>query len=400
VNRDRLIVGTRKGLFVFETDGARPGRWQQAEHHFVGEPVSSALADPRDGTLYAALNLGHFGVKLHRLPAGEREWQPCNTPVYPPQPEGAEASASAQAAQMAGPDDALAEARSAAASAASEAVPPVPEPLWSLEQIWTLEPGSPDEPGTLWAGTIPGGLFRSDDSGESWTLNHALWDRPERREWMGGGYDHAGIHSVLIDPRDSRHVTVGVSSGGVWQTADGGATWRVTAQGMEADYMPPERRGEPNVQDPHRVVQCNAAPNVLWTQHHCGIFRSTDGGERWTRIEAQPSSFGFAVAVHPQDPDTAWFVPAVKDACRIPVDGAFVVTRTRDGGRTFERFSEGLPPAPAYDLVYRHGLAIDTRGTRLAMGSTTGGLWTSDDAGETWHEVSAHLPPVYHVSFG
>jgi len=135
VNRDRLIVGTRKGLFVFETDGARPGRWQQAEHHFVGEPVSSALADPRDGTLYAALNLGHFGVKLHRLPAGEREWQPCNTPVYPPQPEGAEASASAQAAQMAGPDDALAEARSAAASAASEAVPPVPEPLWSLEQI-------------------------------------------------------------------------------------------------------------------------------------------------------------------------------------------------------------------------------------------------------------------------
>jgi photosystem II stability/assembly factor-like uncharacterized protein len=400
VNRDRLIVGTRKGLFVFETDGARPGRWKQAEHHFVGEPVSSALADPRDGTLYAALNLGHFGVKLHRLAAGECEWQPCNTPVYPAQPEGAEASASAPAAQMAGRDDALAEAGSAASSAVSEAVPPVPEPLWSLEQIWTLEPGSPDEPGTLWAGTIPGGLFRSDDSGESWTLNHALWDRPERREWMGGGYDHAGIHSVLIDPRDSRHVTVGVSSGGVWQTADGGATWRVTAQGMEADYMPPERRGEPNVQDPHRVVQCNAAPNVLWTQHHCGIFRSTDGGERWTRIEAQPSSFGFAVAVHPQDPDTAWFVPAVKDACRIPVDGAFVVTRTRDGGRTFERFSEGLPPAPAYDLVYRHGLAIDTRGTRLAMGSTTGGLWTSDDAGETWHEVSAHLPPVYHVSFG
>ena len=388
MNNDRMIVGTRKGLFVFETDGAPPGRWKQAAHHFMGEPVSAALADPRDGTLYAALNLGHFGVKLHRLPAGEHEWQPCNTPVYPPQPEGNEASLSAKTGD---PDD--------APHAETEGSPSISEPLWSLEQIWTLEPASFDEPGTLWAGTIPGGLFRSDDGGESWTLNRSLWDRPERREWMGGGYDHAGIHSVLVDPRDSRHVTVGVSTGGVWQTADGGASWRLTAQGMEADYMPPERRGEPNVQDPHRVVQCKASPDVLWAQHHCAIFRSTDGGEQWARIEAQPSSFGFAVAVHPEHPDTAWFVPAVKDACRIPVDGSFVVTRTRDGGRTFERFSQGLPPAPAYDLVYRHGLAIDTTGTKLAMGSTTGGLWTSDDAGESWYEVSAHLPPVYYVSF-
>jgi photosystem II stability/assembly factor-like uncharacterized protein len=204
---------------------------------------------------------------------------------------------------------------------------------------------------------------------------------------------------VLVDPRDSRHVTIGVSSGGVWQTFDGGATWRATTRGMHADYMPPERSDEPNVQDPHRVVQCPSAPDVLWTQHHCGIFRSTDGGEHWTRIHAQPSSFGFAAAVHPADPDTAWFVPAVKDACRIPVDGSFVVTRTRDGGQTFEHFSTGLPPAPAYDLIYRHGLAVDATGTRLAMGSTTGGLWTSSDAGESWHEVSAHLPPVYHVSF-
>lgn len=397
MNHDRLIVGTRKGLFVFEAGGAGQRRWQQAAHHFVGEPVSAALTDPANNTLYVALNLGHFGVKLHRLRAGRSDWEPCATPVYPPQPE-MEAATSADAADASGrPDAGTGEA---AQTVGRENAPPASEPLWSLEQIWTLETGGPDEPGTLWAGTIPGGLFRSDDGGESWTLNRALWDRPDRREWMGGGYDHAGIHSVMVDPRDSRHVTVGVSSGGVWQTADGGATWRATTRGMHADYMPPERSDEPNAQDPHRVVQCKAAPNALWTQHHCGIFRSTDGGEHWTRIEAQPSSFGFAVAAHPEDPDTAWFVPAIKDAFRIPVDGKFVVTRTRDGGRTFERFSQGLPPSPAYDLVYRHGLAVDATGTRLAMGSTTGGLWTSDDAGQSWHEVSAHLPPVYHVNFG
>ncbi|WP_233868464.1 WD40/YVTN/BNR-like repeat-containing protein [Paraburkholderia adhaesiva] len=377
---DRLLVATRKGLFELHADDQ--GRWTLGEPQFIGEPVSMVLADPRDGSLYAALNLGHFGVKLHRRRAGSADWEECAVPVYPPQPpeetrvnDGANPSA----------DDA----------AASR--PPVP---WTLQQIWSLEPGGPDEPGVLWAGTIPGGLFRSGDGGDTWELNRALWDRPERLEWAGGGYDAPGIHSVLVDPRDSRHITIGVSSGGVWQTADGGATWRQGSDGMEADYMPPERRGDPNVQDPHHVVQCPANPDVLWTQHHCGIFRSTDGATHWQRIEAQPSSFGFAVAVHPREPDTAWFVPAVKDQYRVPVDGKFVVTRTRDGGRTFERFSNGLPPVPAYDLVYRHGLDVDESGTRLAMGSTTGGLWTSADGGESWDLISAHLPPVYCVRFG
>jgi hypothetical protein len=381
---DRLLVATRKGLFVLHA-GSK-GDWTLGEPEFVGEPVSMVLPDPRDGSLYAALNLGHFGVKLHRQRAGMADWEECAVPLYPPQPAG-EAPTANGANAVAGADE-------------PGTTAPSPSPPWTLQQIWSLETGGPDEPGVLWAGTIPGGLFRSDDGGDTWVLNRALWDRPERREWAGGGYDAPGIHSVMVDPRNSRHVTLGVSCGGVWQTGDGGATWLLSADGMEADYMPPERRGEANAQDPHRVVQCAANPDVLWTQHHCAIFRSTDGALNWKRIEAQPSSFGFAVAVHPHEPDTAWFVPAVKDQYRIPVDGQFVVTRTRDGGRTFERFSNGLPPAPAYDLVYRHGLAVDDSGTRLAMGSTTGALWTSNDSGESWQLISAHLPPVYCVRFG
>ena len=384
---DRLLVETRKGLFVLKSDGE--GGWTFDEPYFAGEPVSMVLPDPRDKSLYVALNLGHFGVKLHRRREGMADWEECAVPVYPPQP-ASETGAGAGAHASAHTD----------ADNASATEPSPPTPAWTLQQIWALETGGPDEPGVLWAGTIPGGLFRSCDGGDTWVLNRALWDRPERREWFGGGYDAPGIHSVMVDPRDSRHVTIGVSCGGVWQTADGGTTWRVTAEGMEADYMPPERRGDANVQDPHRVVQCAANPDALWTQHHCAIFRSTDGAAHWQRIEAQPSSFGFAVAVHPFEPDTAWFVPAVKDQCRIPVGGRFVVTRTRDGGRTFDRFSNGLPPAPAYDLVYRHGLAVDDSGMRLAMGSTTGSLWTSDDGGESWQLISAHLPPVYCVRFG
>jgi hypothetical protein len=140
---------------------------------------------------------------------------------------------------------------------------------------------------------------------------------------------------------------------------------------------------------------------VFWAQHHNGIFRSIDNSVSWKEItNAKPSKFGFAVAVHPNDPDTAWFVPAIKDERRVPVDGRFVVSRTSDGGRTFKAFGKGLPPRPAYDLVYRHGLAVDASGKRLAMGSTTGGLWLSENGGAAWKCLSAHLPPVHCVRFG
>ena len=150
-----------------------------------------------------------------------------------------------------------------------------------------------------------------------------------------------------------------MSTGGVWVTEDGGATWRPSSSGMYAEYMPPQRREDPVAQDVHRLVQCPAAPDAFWVQHHNGVFRSTDGARTWQDVTTiRPSKFGFAVAVHPNDPDTAWFVPGVKDECRIPVDARLVVARTRDGARSFEVLTEGLPQHHAYDLVYRHGLAV------------------------------------------
>jgi len=148
------------------------------------------------------------------------------------------------------------------------------------------------------------------------------------------------------------------------------------------------------------MVQSPSNPEVYWVQHHNGIFRSTDGAASWHEIKnVQPSVFGFAVVVHPHDPNTAWFVPGVKDECRVPVDGKLVVTRTRDGGKKFKILGKGLPSKHCYDLVYRHGLAIDDSGNRLAFGSTTGGLWVSENQGDDWENVSLTLPPVYAVRF-
>lgn len=357
---ERLLAATRKGLFTLE----RQASWRITGTAFLGDPVSMVLHDPRDDALYAALNLGHFGVKLHRSRDGGASWQEVAVPAYPPQPEGA-----------AGPD-------------------------WSLVQIWCLEIGGADQPGLLWAGTLPGGLFRSDDHGDSWTLVRSLWDRPERLEWFGGGADSPGIHSICVDPRDSRRVALAVSCGGVWQTVDGGENWEVTTEGMHAAYMPPERATDPNVQDPHRMVACPAAPDVFWLQHHNGVFRSTDHARSWQELApTRPPRYGFPVVVHPREPDTAWLVPAAADESRFAPDGAVCVQRTRDGGKSFETLRNGLPQEHAYHLVYRHALDVDASGDVLAMGSTTGGLWLSDNGGEDWETLALHLPPVYAVRF-
>jgi hypothetical protein len=353
-----LWIATRKGLL---RAGARgDGTWHVGTPAFLGEPVSAVMIDPRDGAIYAALRLGHFGAKLHRSDDGGRSWQELPAPAFPPEPEREKAPA--------------------------------------VDMVWALAAGG--APGEIWAGTLPAALFRSADRGASWQRNAPLWDVPERARWMGGGYDDPGLHTILVDPRDPRRLTIAISTGGVWRSDDAGGHWRLVGQGLRAEYMPPAQAFDPVVQDVHLLSACAAQPDVVWAQHHNGMFRSTDGGETFAEITAAaPSRFGFAVAAHPSDPLTAWFAPAVKDECRVPVDGRLVVTRTRDGGATLESVGAGLPEADCYDLIYRHALVADATGERLAMGSTTGTLWLGEAGGARWRRIAEHLPPIAQVAF-
>ncbi len=356
----RILVATRKGLF--DVRRAASG-WRIARTSFLGDILSQAMRDRRDGTLYAAQSLGHFGVKLQRSTDDGKSWKEIAAPAFP------------KSEAKDGPN---------------------------VEYLFSIEAGGKNEPGVLWCGTVSGGLFRSANRGESWALNDALWNVPPRKDWGGGGFniDKPGIDTILVDPRDSRRIVLGISSGGVWQTKDGGKSWRNTSKGLYAEYMPPARREDPNVQDVHRIARCASDPDVLWLQHHNGVFRSTDGAETWVEVKTvKPAKFGFAVAAHPKDPKTAWFVPGVKDECRIPVGAKFVVARTRDAAKSFKVLTKGLPQIHAYDLVLRHGLDIDTSGKCLAMGSSTGHLWVSENGGDSWKLVAGNLPPIASVRF-
>ncbi len=169
---DTLWVSTRKGLFRVERMAAG---WDIVTVDFLGDNVTLTMTDPRDGRTYAALDHGHFGVKLHR--SNGAGWEEIAVPVYPTPPEGYEEK------DMWG------------------------RPLaWSLARIWAMHPGGADEPGVIWCGTLPGGLFRSGDHGQTWQMARTLWDHPKRKMWMGGGADLPGIHSIIVDPRNSRRV--------------------------------------------------------------------------------------------------------------------------------------------------------------------------------------------------
>lgn len=364
---DILILGTRKGLILFEKHGSE---WRFKSEHFKAQPISYATRDPRTGALWAAIDHGHWGSKLHRSDDLGATWREIPAPVFP---EDAQIYTGFPGGERA------------------------PQPA-KLSYIWLIQPGGADQPNRLYIGAEPSALFQSDDGGETFTLVEGLWNRPERKDWwFGGGRDHPGVCSICVDPRDSTHVIIGISVGGVYETHDDGVTWEARNAGLYANYLP-----DPHSEfghDPHFMAISPSNPDVLWQQNHCGVFRTADSAKTWTDIsqEGGPVYFGFPIALDAKDDQTAWVVPAIDAEYRTAVDLALCVCRTTDGGKTWTALREGLPQHYAYDVVFRH--ALDIHGDRLIFGTTTGNLYLSDNRGDSWLCLGGNLPPIYSVRF-
>ena len=392
---DTILLGTRKGTVLVERNSSR---WQARPIVHQGIPVCYAARDPRDGTLWASLDHGHWGPKLSRSRDGGTTWEDVLSLKYP---EGAR-----HIIQYLPTPDFDPEA-------------PAGEPQYkdaTVYKIWSIAFGPATQPGRLYAGTIPGGLFVSDDGGDSWELNRPLWNHESRggdlfegeatstTHWGGTpasidyGVFEPGIHSIVIDPRNADHLYVAVSSAGILETNDGGKTWVGRNKGMRVDYLP-----DPEAEwghDPHFVTACRDQPDHVWQQNHFGVYYSDNGAQSWNKVSLPDAGvhFGFPIAVDAQDGRTAWVVPARADSERMALDGGLFVARTSDGGQSWQSFRSGLPQENAYDIVFRHGL--DVAGDCVCFGSTTGNVYLSEDRGEHWHCLGNHFPPVYSVRFG
>jgi photosystem II stability/assembly factor-like uncharacterized protein len=348
-----VLVGTRKGLFVAEGDGE--GReWSLNGPHLTGWAVFHAVVDPRDGALYAATNSEVYGGTVHRSRDRGETWE--------------------RAEELGLPE----------------------ESGLTLERTWHVEPGRDGEDGRLWLGAAPGALFRSDDSGSTWTPVEGLIGHETRDQWNPGAGGMC-CHSIQLDAGEPERMYVGISAAGVFRSDDGGESWTPANRGTAADFLP-----DPWVdvgQCVHKVLLHPGRPDRLWQQNHCGVYRSDDRGESWERLEGNglPSGFGFPLALDPADPDAAFVVPEHGAENRVTCDGRLGVYRTRDGGESWELLTNGLPQQ-AWGAVMREGFSFDRNDpVGIYLGTQSGSLFVSSDGGESWHERVSQLPPILSV---
>ncbi|GAA4668673.1 sialidase family protein [Streptomyces chumphonensis] len=358
-----LAVGTRKGLFLFRgRAGSGPvtavGGWERAGAHFTDQAVSALALDTRSGrpTLLVGADSAHWGPSVLRSTDLGGDWQePARPAIRFPADTGA-----------------------------------------SLERLWQLAPGGAGEPDVVYAGTEPAALYRSEDGGRSFALVRSLWEHPHRERWEPGG-GGLGLHTVLVDPRDSGRVTVAVSTGGVYRTEDGGESWRPSNAGVSAVFLPDP---QPEFgQCVHKVARDAVHPDRLYLQNHWGVYRSDDGGRRWSAIESGlPSTFGFPVLAHPHRADTAYLFPLNADSDRVPAGRRCRVYRTEDAGRSWTGLADGLPATDHHGPVLRDALCTDGGDPAgLYFGNRNGEVYASADDGTSWRQVVAHLPDVLCV---
>jgi photosystem II stability/assembly factor-like uncharacterized protein len=366
-----VLVATRKGAWIFHGDGARRA-WRIDGPHFHGHIVNHLVLDPRDGrTLLAAAKTGHLGPTVFRSTDLGRTWK-----------EAARPPAFAKATDGTGR---------------------------SVDHTFWLTPCHANEPGVWYAGTSPQGLFRSGDGGVTWDPFSVINDDPQYRAWMGtvqdGTPDGPKMHSIIVDPRDPKHLYFAMSSGGVHESVDGGKTFAPLVRGMEV--VEGFDRNVITFHDPHCVRMCPANPDRLYQQNHCGIYRLDRPADEWVRIgrkmPKKVGDVGFPMTLHPRDADTAWVFPMDGQTVwpRTSPDGKPAVYVTRNGGRTWLRQDAGLPAEQAWWTVKRQAMSADARDpVGLYFGTTSGELWASRDDGARWTNVARNLPEIYAVEAG
>ncbi len=350
-----VLVGTKRGLFILTSEDRK--NWDIGGPALRGHRIYHAILDARNGyRLFAADNGDFFGSFLHYSDDFGETWQEPKSGIQFPQDSGQK-----------------------------------------LKNIWVIEPGRLDEPGTVYVGIDPASLWVSTDGGMTWDLNAGLANHPTRERWEPGAGGLC-LHTIIPDPSNASRMWVGISAVGCMRTDDGGRSWVFANKNVRADFLPikyPEFG-----QCIHRLVQHPTEPDVLYQQNHCGIYKSTNAGDDWTDIQQNlPSEFGFPIALDVHHPDTVYVVVEDPEG-RHNIGKQFTVYRTEDGGKEWVPLRQGMPEGPGVLLgVLRHAMCTDVKDPcGVYVGTNTGQLFASRDRGDSWQLVADFLPPIYSVT--
>ncbi|MBP7415757.1 MAG: hypothetical protein KA831_03820 [Pyrinomonadaceae bacterium] len=341
-----LLVGTAKGLFILRRGGN--GQWSIKGPHFAGRAVYSAFFDQRKGRneMWAGPVSWHFGAELCKSTDMGATWD---------EPENRRIKMPANTKK-------------------------------SLENIWQIAPGA--DPKTLYVGVAPAAVFESHDGGETFKLNKGLWSHPHRKKWTPG-FGGLAVHTIVTDAKNPNDLKIAISTGGVYQSADGGESWKVTNTGVKAYFLPdpyPEFG-----QCVHKIARHPRTKNLYFLQNHHGVYRSRDGAVTWHEIESGlPSNFGFGLTV--SDSGSVFIVPLESDGVRYTCDGKLRVYRSRDEGKSWEPLTKGLPQKNAYEVILRDSVA--SVGDNIFFGTKNGKLYGSSNDGDSWKLIEGSLPEI------
>jgi photosystem II stability/assembly factor-like uncharacterized protein len=365
MNRVRVLVGTRKGAFVLESDEARR-RWDINGPHFGGWEIYHLKGSPADpGRLYASQSNGWFGQVIQRSNDGGRTWEPVgNKFAYDGVP------------------------------GTHQWYDGTPHP-WEFKRVWHLEP-SLDDPDTVYAGVEDAALFRTIDGGRTWSEISGLRNHGSGPAWQPGAGGLC-LHTILLDPSDAKRMVIAISAAGAFRTDDGGETWRPINRGLRSEQIPNPTADVGHCV--HRIAMHRSRPNVLFMQKHWDVMRTDDGGDSWNEVSGNlPTDFGFAIDVHAHEPETIYVVPIKSDSEHYPLDGRLRVYRSRSGGQEWEALTNGLPQRDCYVNVLRDAMSIDSCDPCGVYFGTTGGqVYGSADGGDHWTALVHDLPPVLSV---
>jgi photosystem II stability/assembly factor-like uncharacterized protein len=365
MSRVRILVGTRKGAFVLESDGARK-TWSVSGPHFAGWEVYHLKGSPVEpDRIYVSQSSSWFGQQIQRSSDGGKSWEPVGN------------------------------------NFAYEGVPGThqwydgtPHP-WEFKRVWHLEPSLTD-PDTVYAGVEDAALFRTTDGARSWQEVSGLRGHGSGPHWQPGAGGMC-LHTILHDSLDPKRMFIAISAAGAFRTDDGGETWRPINQGLRSEYIP-----DPTAEVGHcvhRLAMHPSRPNVLFMQKHWDVMRSNDAGGSWHEVSGNlPTDFGFVIDVHAHEPETIYVVPIKSDAEHFPPDGQLRVWRSRTGGNEWEPLTNGLPQSNCYVNVLRDAMAVDSlESCGVYFGTTGGQVYASADGGDTWSAIVRDLPPVLSV---
>src|SRR5271157_1940727 len=385
MSKVRVLVGTRKGAFILESDGKRE-KWDVSGPHFAGWELYHLKGSPVDpNRIYASQCSGWFGQVIQRSNDGGKTWEAPGGDITPG-PEAMKATSNKFVYDTS--------AETGAPMTTHQFYDGKPHP-WEFKRVWHLEPSLTD-PDTVYAGVEDAAIFRSTNGGKDWQEMSGLRGHGTGPKWQPGAGGMC-LHTIILDPKNPERIFIAISAAGAFRTDDGGATWKPINKGLYSQYIPDPRAEVGHCV--HHVAMHPSRPEALFMQKHWDVMRSDDAGDSWHEVSGNlPTDFGFVIDVHAHEPETIYVVPIKSDGEHYPPGGKLRVYRSRSGGNEWEPLSKGLPQRHCYVNVLRDAMAIDSLDSCGVYFGTTGGqVYASADAGDTWAPIVRDLPAVLSV---